>query len=96
MLDGFLKDRFPGRIYDLNYETLTKNQHEETSKLLAYVGLDWEDGCLEFLNNKRAVQTASAVQVRQQMYQRSSEVWRNYEHHLTPMIELLREPVETD
>jgi hypothetical protein len=30
------------------------------------------------------------------MYQRSSEAWRNYEHHLTPMIELLREPVETD
>ncbi len=86
----FWHQKFPGRIYDLNYEALTEHQEEETRKLLDYVGLDWEDQCLEFHETKRTVRTASATQVRQKMYQGSSEEWRNYEKHLEPMVELLR------
>lgn len=86
----FWHQKFAGRIYDLNYEALTEHQEEETRKLLDYVGLDWEDQCLEFHETKRTVRTASATQVRQKMYQGSSEEWRNYEKHLEPMVELLR------
>lgn len=89
-LMAFWHQKFPGRIYYLNYEALTEHQEEETRKLLYYVGLDWEDQCLEFHETKRTVRTASATQVRQKMYQGSSEEWRNYEKHLEPMVELLR------
>jgi len=89
-LMAFWHEKFPGRIYDLNYEALTEYQEDETRKLLENVGLNWEDQCLEFHKTKRAVQTASATQVRQKMYQGSSEEWRKYEKHLEPMIELLR------
>ena len=89
-LMAFWHEMFPGRIYDLNYEALTEHQKDETQKLLEYVGLKWEDQCLEFHKTKRAVQTASATQVRQKMYQGSSEEWRKYEKHLEPMVELLR------
>ncbi len=89
-LMAFWHQKFPGRIYDLNYEALTEHQEEETRKLLDCVGLDWEDQCLEFHETKRAVRTASATQVRQKMYQGSSEEWRKYEKHLAPMVELLR------
>jgi hypothetical protein len=89
-LMAFWHEMFPGRIYDLNYEALTEHQKDETEKLLKYVGLKWEDQCLEFHKTQRAVQTASATQVRQKMYQGSSEEWRKYEKHLEPMVELLR------
>jgi tetratricopeptide (TPR) repeat protein len=83
----FWRERFPGRIYDLDYERLTENQEEETRKLLAYCGLPWQDRCLEFEKTERAVRTASATQVRKKMYKGSSEAWRKFERHLGPLLE---------
>jgi Flp pilus assembly protein TadD len=88
-LMAFWHEKFPGRIYDLNYELLTEYQEDETHKLIEFVGLDWEDQCLEFHKAKRAIRTASATQVRRKMYQGSSDEWRKYEKHLKPMVELL-------
>lgn len=89
-LMAFWHDKFPGRIYDLEYEVLTENQEPETRRLLQYAGLDWEDRCLEFYKTERAVRTVSAKQVRQEMYQGSSDEWRNYEVHLAPLIGTLK------
>jgi len=86
-LMGFWKGLFPNRIYDLSYEALTENPEEETRKLLNYCGLAWEDACLEFEKNKRAVRTASAAQVRQKIYKGSSEAWKRFEKHLVPLME---------
>jgi tetratricopeptide (TPR) repeat protein len=85
----FWHEMFPGQIFDLNYEALTENQEVETRKLLEYVDLDWEERCLDFHKTKRAVRTASAQQVRQKMYQGSSNKWRKYQKHLDPMLKLL-------
>ena len=82
----FWHQLFPGQIYDISYEHLTISQEEETRKLLEYCGLEWDENCLNFHKNKRAVNTASAVQVRQKMYQGSSEAWRQYESYLDPLI----------
>ena len=86
----FWKERFPERIYDLNYERLTENQEEETRKLLDYCGLSWDARCLEFENTERAVMTASAAQVRSKIYKGSSEAWRRFEKHLGPLISALK------
>ncbi|SHF18788.1 Tetratricopeptide repeat-containing protein [Litoreibacter ascidiaceicola] len=85
-LMAFWHERFPGRILDMDYELLTENQERETRRILDFAGLEWEDNCLSFHKTKRAVQTASTGQVRQEMYQGSSEAWRNYEAHLTPLL----------
>jgi len=82
----FWHNLFPDQIYDLNYEKLTKNQNEETQDLLKYCELEWDDDCLNFHKNQRAVHTASAAQVRQKMYQGSSEAWKKYEAYLKPLI----------
>ena len=89
-LMDFWEEKFPQRIYALSYEALTESQEDETRKLLEHVGLNWEAGCLEFHRTERTVPTASATQVRQRMYQGSSEAWRNYATHLEPMLELLK------
>ena len=88
-LMDFWHQLFPDRIYDMCYEDLTTNQEEETRKLLEYCEIEWDDNCLNFHNSKRAVKTASALQVRQKMYQGSSEAWKKYEVHLKPLIKAL-------
>ena len=82
----FWHELYPNQIYDLGYESLTTNQEEETQKLLEYCELEWDQDCLNFYTNERAVQTASLMQVRKKMYQGSSEVWKQYSVHLGPLI----------
>ena len=83
---------YPGDIYDISYENLIENQEEETKKLIDYCGLEWEEGCLKFYENKRSVNTASSEQVRQPIYKGAMFAWKNYESELGPLIEIL-EPV---
>ena len=84
---SFWHDLFPNKIYDICYEDLTINQEEETRKLLDYCDLDWDENCLDFHKNKRAVKTVSSLQVRQKIYKGSSEAWKNYKSYLKPLIE---------
>ena len=89
-LMDFWHKKFPGKIYDVCYEDLTANQEQETKKLLEYCELDWDENCLNFHKNKRAVKTASSLQVREKMYQGSSEAWKKYEAHIQPLIDGLK------
>jgi tetratricopeptide (TPR) repeat protein len=89
-LMDFWHKKFPEKIYDVCYEDLTTNQEEETKKLLEYCELDWDENCLNFHKNKRPVKTASSFQVRQKMYQGSSEAWKKYESHIKPLIDGLK------
>mgnify|MGYP000291757847 CR=1 FL=1 len=85
----FWNNLYPDKIYDISYEELTINQEDETRKLLKYCELDWDENCLDFHANTRAVKTTSALQVRQRMYQGSSEAWKKYEIYLQPLIDEL-------
>ena len=86
-LMAFWRQRFPDKIYDLNYEALTENQEPETRALLEHCGLEWQPQCLDFHRTKRPVRTLSATQVRRKMYTGSSDAWKRYEAHLQPLIE---------
>ena len=70
------------KIHTLNYEQLTVNQEKETKRLIDYIGLDWHEACLSPQDNKRGVSTASSIQVRQKVYQGSSQKWKKYEPFL--------------
>lgn len=85
----FWNQRYPKKIYDLQYETLIENQEPETKKLLKYCGLPWEKGVLEPHKNKRPVFTASNHQVRKKVYKGSNEAWKKYEKYLKPLSEEL-------
>jgi tetratricopeptide (TPR) repeat protein len=82
---------YPNRIYDISYEELTINQEKETRDLLDYCNLDWDQNCLKFHENKRDVNTASALQVRKKMYQGSSDAWKKYEKFLEPLVKSLKD-----
>ena len=87
----FWEIKLPNRIYNLDYELLTTNQDHETKKLIQHLGLDWENKCLSPQNNSRSVATASNKQVRQKIYQGSSQKWRKFEPYLNGAFDQLNE-----
>ena len=89
-LMNFWHKLYPNKIYDINYEHLTNSQEEETRKLLEYCNLDWDENCLNFHTNKRAVKTISALQVREKMYQGSSEAWKKHWAYIKPLTDALK------
>jgi hypothetical protein len=81
-LMDFWTNTLSNRIYKLDYELLTVNQDSETRRLIEYLGLDWDEKCLSPQKNTRSLATASNLQVRQKVYQGSSEQWRKYQPFL--------------
>ncbi len=73
----------PDFIYNLKYENLISKQDKETRNLLNFCNLDWNDACLNSHENKRIVKTASDVQARNKMNNRSINSWINYEKYLS-------------
>ncbi|MBI1195060.1 MAG: tetratricopeptide repeat protein [Gammaproteobacteria bacterium] len=80
---------FPGRIYEVEYESLVANQKPETRRLLDYCGLDWDDSCLNFHEKRRIVSTASFEQVRRPLYSDSVRRADAYRRHLGTLLENL-------
>jgi tetratricopeptide (TPR) repeat protein len=79
-----------GFMLEVPYEQLVADQETWSRKMLEFIGLDWDDRCLEFHKNNRQVVTASAWQVRQKIYQSSVARWHNYEKHIGPLKTLKR------
>ena len=86
-------ETLPGFVYRVNYEQMISNQEEETRKLLNFCNLDFEDQTLEFYNTKRAVKTASSEQVRQPIYKKGLDHWKNFEGDLSVLKKSL-EPIK--
>lgn len=84
---------FPSEILDVQYEELVMNQEIVSRQLIKYLGLEWDENCLDFHNNKRAVRTASSLQVRQPIYRNSINRWKHYEKHLEPLIAILQQRI---
>ena len=69
-------------IFDLVYEDLIDDKLVQTKRLLEFCDLDWDENCLSFHKNKKAVSTASLAQVRQPIYNSSVEKWKSYSKDL--------------
>ena len=86
----------PGRIVDIEYESLIQDPESGARKLIAATGLEWNDACLAFHQSRRQVRTASVAQVRQGIYKRSMQRWRNYERFLDPLKRALGSELPAD
>lgn len=74
-----------GTILEVPYEQLVSDQEGWTRKILDFLELEWDARCLSFHETQRAVNTASAWQVRQKIYTESVQRWRNYERFIGPL-----------
>ena len=80
----------PGTILDLSYEEMVADTEGQARKVLAFVGLPWDENCLKFHENTRLVRTASVAQVRQPIYNTSVARWKLFSRHLRPLLALVR------
>ena len=78
-------DVLPGRIHRVFYERMVDDTEGEVRRLLDYLGLPFEAGCLRFYENDRPVRTASSEQVRRPIYKDGVDQWRHYEPWLDPL-----------
>jgi tetratricopeptide (TPR) repeat protein len=79
----------PGKVLRVQYEDTVADLEGQVRRILKYLELPWEDGCLHFHTSERAVRTASSEQVRQPIYTSGVGFWRNYAGHLGELREIL-------
>lgn len=73
---------FPGDILTVKYEDVVAAPEAEVRRVLDFLGLPFETGCLEFHRSTAPVRTASVWQVREALHDRSIGRWRHYESYL--------------
>ncbi len=76
-----LKDR----LIEVEYESLVADQEGQTRRLLDKLGLEFEQSCLDFDQNKAPSTTASSVQVREKVHAQSVNKWIRFERQLQPL-----------
>ncbi len=79
----------PDAMLEVRYEDFVTDFETNARRLIAYCGLEWDDRCLEFWSAKRPVRTASSVQVRQRLYDRSIGRSKPYLEFLGPLTSAL-------
>jgi hypothetical protein len=75
----------PGRVHRVIYEDMVEDTEAAVRQLLDYCGLPFEDGCLRFYENDRAVRTVSSEQVRKPIFRSGLDQWKPFEPWLDPL-----------
>jgi Flp pilus assembly protein TadD len=75
--------------YVLQYERFVADPEEETRRLLAHVGLPFEDACLRSHESRRYAPTPSYARVAEKVNDRSIGRWRHFAGELAPHVATL-------
>ena len=78
-VNDFLK--YPHHTLEIDSDTFS-TVSSKINQTIKTDNLSWNEKCLKFYANKRAVKTASDTQVRRPIYNGSLESWRHYEKNL--------------
>lgn len=70
-------------ILDVHYERLVTDPSTEIPRLIEFLGLDWDDRCLESHTSKRTVRTLSYDQVNKPIYTSSVNRSEQYRKHMS-------------
>ncbi len=70
------------KLFVVDYDQLVSDPEPMLRALLDFLGLPWDEQCLQFQDAAALVKTASVWQVREALYARSSGRWKNYERHI--------------
>ncbi|HEY0435171.1 MAG TPA: sulfotransferase [Phenylobacterium sp.] len=77
------------RFVDVDYDTLTADPEPLARRMVAALGLPWNEACLHPEANDRVVQTPSKWQAKQPINRGAIDRWRRYAPWLGPLSELL-------
>lgn len=79
----------PGQILRVQHEDVLDDLDGQVRRMLDYLGLPFEEACVNFHKNKRAVRTASSEQVRQPINRSGVAAWKPFEPWLDPLKQAL-------
>jgi Flp pilus assembly protein TadD len=80
-----------GVMTTVRYEDVVADAEKEARRLIAFLGLEWDERCVDFHKSDRPVKTASVAQVRRPIYTTSVQRWRRYGAGLRPLIDALED-----
>ena len=83
-------------MLSVRYEDLIGDLEAGSRKMIDFLGLEWDDACLNFHETERTVRTLSRWQVRQPVYTSSVGRWKRYESRLGPLVAALGDLAEGD
>lgn len=69
-------------IFQLKYEDFVHQQEQETRSIIDYIGLPFQQACLNFQSNKSYTPTPSYIQVQSKVTDSAIERHKNYHTHL--------------
>jgi tetratricopeptide (TPR) repeat protein len=75
----------PGRVVRMFHEDMVDDSEREIRRLLDALSLPFDESCLRFWENDRAVRTASSEQVRRPIFKQGTEQWLMFEPYLGPL-----------
>jgi len=78
----FWEIKFPDTIYNIEYEDLILSPESEIKKLIRNLGIEWDEKCLKFYENKNAIKTLSVNQARKEIYSSSVSLYEKYKPFL--------------
>jgi tetratricopeptide (TPR) repeat protein len=75
----------PSVLLEIDYEHIVRDQLAASRRLIAFLGLPWDEEVLRFHESPAPSATASAVQVRRPIYASSIGKWRHHAERLAPL-----------
>ncbi len=79
------------RLIEVRYESLVAEPEGQIRSLLDKLGLEFEQACLDFEQNETPSASASSVQVREKVHQRSVNNWKNFACQLQGLKDFLEQ-----
>ncbi|MFC3096112.1 sulfotransferase family protein [Alteromonas sediminis] len=79
----------PGFVLRVNHEEVINDLEGQVRRMLAFCDLPFEQACLDFHKNKRAIKTPSSEQVRKPISREGMQQWKHYKAFLQPLIDAL-------
>jgi hypothetical protein len=83
------REVLPLPMLELNYQQLVGDFEGQSRRIVDFLGLPWDDACLDTASSGRTVKTASARQIREGVNTKSIDRWKRYGPGIEPLIEAL-------
>ena len=78
-----------GALITVQYEDVVADTETQAKRLIEFLGLPWDDKCLDFHKSDRPVKTASVAQVRKPIYKSAVQRWKKYGQGLQPLADAI-------
>ena len=89
IMDHWEKVLPEGAIMTVQYEDVVADTEGQAKRLIDFLGLPWNDKCVDFHKSDRPVKTASVAQVRKPIYKTSVKRWMKYGEGLQPLVDAI-------